>query len=117
MTTPFQEQFDLYKTQRTTDDIDLVQETRRILTEAGLGQEVAIAFDSNPYVLDALTKKPEVQRYMLNRFWNIQLLTANAESFEERYCLIPNGNVLDWLRLFAEKIVPFAVTHRLPKVI
>lgn len=117
MNTAFKEQFELYKTAREQGEIDLVEETRRRLIEAGLSNEVTCAFDTNQYVIDAVDKKPEVQRYLLNRFWNVQLLTSNAESFEERYCLIPNGDIEDWLRLFSKKIVPFAVTHRLPRVI
>lgn len=105
-----------YKLVRQPGDLNLILEIRQALVEAGLLQEVQQAFDTNHYILDGLEKIPEVQRYLLNRFWNLQLLSVqNVCSLEERFCLVPDGQPQDWLRLFREKILPFAVQHRLPR--
>lgn len=102
-----------YHQTRQADDIDLVQEVRTILINSGLAQNLQ-AFDSNRFIIEAATKPSSVQRYLLNRFWNQQLITCSAISIEERYCLIPDGAVQDWLMLFKEKVVPFLITNNLP---
>lgn len=104
-------------TPRGRGEIDLVAACRQALVDAGLLPEVQIGFDTHPNIVDASNRKPEVQRHVLNQFWNLQLLSTNANTYEVRYCLIPNGDVQDWLRLFKEKVVPAAVTHRLPRVL
>jgi hypothetical protein len=94
-------------------EINLLQSVRAMLFEAGLGQETVAFFDNDPYLLRVAQQPADAQRVMLNRYWNLQLLTKHG-SIEERYCLLPNGTFEDWLRLFKEKILPFLITHRLP---
>ena len=107
-----------YKLARQPGDLNLILEVRQALIEVGLLQEVQQAFDTNHYILDGLEKIPEVQRYLLNRFWNLQLLTVkDVSTLDERFCLVPDGAVEDWLRLFKQKILPFAIQHRLPRII
>ena len=106
-----------YTTPRSVEDFDLVAACRQILVDAGLHQEVQNSFDNHPHIRDASLRKPEVQRHILNQYWNLQLLATGANTFEVRYCLIPNGEVGDWLRLFKDKVVPAAVQYRLPRVI
>jgi hypothetical protein len=96
-------------------DIDLVSEVRRVLVEAGLNQLVEANYDNNRFIVDAANKPSSVQRFLLNRFWNYQLVSCEAVSIDERYCLIPNGTVQDWLKLFTEKVLPFAIANQLPK--
>ena len=104
-----------YLTPRSQEDFDLVAACRQILIDGGLHQEVQTGFDNHPHILDASTRKPEVQRHILNQYWNLQLLATGANTFEVRYCLIPNGEISDWLRLFKDKVLPTAVQHRLPR--
>lgn len=106
-----------YMSPRGHGEFDLVAACRQALIDAGLLPEVQSGFDTHPNIIDATTKKPEVQRHMLNQFWNLQLLASSGNTYEVRYCLIPNGDVQDWLRLFKEKVVPAAVQHRLPRVL
>lgn len=98
-------------------DIDLVNLVRDILRESGLGMQVQAAYDVNTHIQQAIGKNMEAQRYLLNRYWNLQLLSCSDTSFEERYCLIPNGKIEDWVRLFKAKIIPFCIKNNLPKVI
>lgn len=106
-----------FLTPRNQEDFDLVAACRQALVDAGLLPEVQIGFDTHPHITDASKRKPEVQRHILNQFWNLQLLATSSNTYEVRYCLIPNGDIQDWLRLFKEKVVPAAVQHRLPRVL
>jgi hypothetical protein len=95
-------------------DIDLVAEVRSILNSSGLGQRVKDAYDPDRFIIEAHGKRTDVQRYLLNRYWNQQLMQAKQPSIEERFCLIPNGEIEDWLRLFKSKIMPFVIQNDLP---
>lgn len=100
---------------RTESEIDLVSEVRNMLCMSGLSALVAENYDNNQYIVDARNKKPEMQRFYLNRYWSFQLISAPESSIEERYCLIPNGDVKAWLKLFRDKILPFLVRNHLPR--
>lgn len=109
-----QQAMDTYKTQRTDDDRNLVQEVRQILTDAGLGSQTIQFFDPHPIIQEAEHKVPDVQRWLLNRYWNLQLMASNIPSVNERFCLIPSGPLDEWVNLFRTVIVPFLKSHHLP---
>lgn len=104
-----------YAEQRLESDIDLIAIVRQILVEAGLYQNVVEHYDSNHYIYEALNKRPEVQRFLLNQFWNLQLMSVPVNTMNERFSLVPNGSLDEWLSLFQSTIVPFAVQHNLPR--
>lgn len=91
----------------------LVTEVRNVLLQSGLGREVEANFDTSSYIKEAVGKPPQAQRNLLNRFWNIQLLTA-PNTTEARFCLIPQGSDAEWLSLFRNQVVPLAIDLRLP---
>jgi len=99
---------------REENEIDLVAEVRQILLTNGLGQSID-AYDNNRFITEAADKCSSVQRFQLNRYFSMQLIMATADSTEERFCLIPNGDVSDWLSLFKAKILPFLIQHNLPR--
>jgi hypothetical protein len=101
---------------RKPEEIDMIATVRSILVGAGLTQEATQAFDTNKYIVDGQHLGPLGQRFLLNRYWNLQLLCV-SQTVEERFCLIDNGSPEDWLRLFETKIVPCLIQHRLPKVL
>lgn len=113
----FQQNIELFTNLRTVGEIDLVTEVRNILCSVGLTKEVAESYDTNQYIIDAAPLCPEAQRFLLNRFWNLQLLAIGITSVEQRFCLIDSGEYKDWIKLFKESIVPFAVSNRLPIVL
>ena len=113
----FQQGIEQYNKVRQEGELDLINEVRVALQACGLHQELLTSYETNNYIQLASDKIPEVQRHYLNRFWTIQLLNAKDSSHEERFCLIPDGKPDDWLRLFKQRIVPFAIKHRLPIVI
>ena len=97
------------------EDIDLVDEVRQILKENTLGKLADENYDTHRYIKDAAGKRPEIQRHFLNKFWGLQLVSAEDNSIEERSCLIPDGDVKDWLTLFRSNVVPFLIKNQLPK--
>lgn len=103
-----------YYQPKPADDIDLIAEVRATLVAAGLGNKLAEAFDTNRFILEAAGKHSSVQRYFMNRYWGQQLLYAKVQSIDERYCLLPNGTIQDWLNLFQQKILPFVIANDLP---
>jgi hypothetical protein len=99
---------------REQGEVNLVAEVRQILLDHGFGQKIEI-YDTNRMVADAADKCSAVQRFQLNRYFSMQLIMAARDSTEERFCLIPNGEVADWLALFKSKIVPFMIEADLPR--
>lgn len=113
-TQQFNQAQEAFTKERLSTDIDLVKEVRDLLVNSGLMQEVINHYDTSNYILEASTLTPDGQRFLLNRYWNLQLLVVDAITVEERFCLITNGEFHDWLRLFKDKILPCAICHRLP---
>lgn len=105
---------DDYHKDRDSDDIDLIAEVREILNKAGLNNKLEECFENHRFILEAKNRPSKVQRFLLNRYWTQQLLYAKKQSIEERYCLIPNGEIKDWIKLFNEKVLPFIIDNDLP---
>lgn len=106
-----------YQEVRQPGDADLVQEIRQILVESGLGLLAQANYDTHRFIQEASVKRPEIQRFLINKFWHLQLPSVDANSIEERFHLIDNGEDRDWLNMFRIKVVPFLVTHQLPRAI
>ena len=113
----FLETANQYDEVRHPEDLDLVAWVRNELFTAGLGQEAIQGFDTSPTIQTASMKRPEVQRYMLNKFLNLQLMMYASESINERFCLVPNGQITEWMTLFKNSVLPFLVAKRLPMMI
>lgn len=107
----------LYHTPKTEGDIDLVQTVRDLMNAVGLGQKVITLFNTHRFIVEAEGKHSSIQRYLLNRYWNNQLMLATEPSVDVRFCLIHNGEISDWIRLFQQKVLPFAIEHNLPMVV
>jgi hypothetical protein len=98
-------------------DIDLVLEVRSRMLSCGLHANVQVGFDNNRFIIEATGKPSQVQRHLLNRYFSQQLASSSKPSIEERYCLIPNGEIKDWLTLFEQKVLPFLMENNLPMAI
>lgn len=98
-------------------DIDLVGEVRKLLVESGLGQNLHETYDINRFIVDAKNKHSNAQRYLLNRYWYLQLSKFQTATINERGSLIPNGSVHTWLKIFQEVILPKLIELRLPVII
>jgi hypothetical protein len=109
-----QSNVEIFLKERAPEDLDLVESVRNLLVNSGLLPEVMKNFDNSNYIRQASSLQPEAQRFLLNRFWNLQLLVVEQSTIEERFCLITTGEYTDWLRLFKDKILPCAIANRLP---
>jgi hypothetical protein len=101
---------------REPGEIDLVEEVRNCMKDSGLGMKMDL-FNNNRFINEASDKCSAVQRYNLNRYFNLQMLMSDKDTTEERFCLIPNGLVSEWLTLFQQKVLPFLIENDLPKEI
>lgn len=107
---------DQYHEKRSPTDFNLVEFVRGLLLKNNVSQAQLDAFNNNQHVVMAADRKPEVQRYHMNQYWNLQLLKAERVSVDERYSLIPNGSIEDWCRLFERGVLPFVLSNNLPRV-
>ncbi len=103
-----------YQQAKPEGDIDLVAMVRNKLLGFGLHEAVQNSFDTNRFIIEAQNKPSAIQRHLLNRYWALQLMSSTKPTTEERYCLIPNGTVEQWLDLFEKKVLPFVVENKLP---
>ena len=94
---------------------NLLEYVRSIMIDAGLKQRVLEAYDNNRYIKDAQGTPANMQRFLLNRFWMLQVLSVDAPSHDVRFSLIDTGSFRDWKRLFKDVVLPFAVQHNLPR--
>lgn len=99
---------------RQEDDIDLVSVVRDLFVSHGLAKHLPEAFDGDQHIVDALNKKPAVQRHLLNRYLNLQLMKAKEDSSDPRYCLINDGRIEEWVGFFTRSVLPFCVRNQLP---
>jgi len=95
-------------------ELNLIKAVGDLLANAGLIQQAQAHYHNNSMIIEAQTFNEEGQRFLLNRYWNLQLLASPQITVDERYCLVPNGTTKDWLRLFEQKVLPFCVENNLP---
>lgn len=106
------EQVKEYLEERSNVDINLLDEVRKIFIEAGMVNKIPL-FNKHHFIIEAENKLPNVQRYFLNRYFNIQLSFV-SNSFLARYNLISDGEFSYWLELFKENVLPVLLENDLP---
>lgn len=103
----------VYFEERKPGDMDLVQETVSLFRKYNFQDKVDI-FLSDSRVISAQGKTSTVQKFLLNTFWYHQVIRVNNDSMKVRAALIPGGESANWLRLFEEIVLPFAIENNLP---
>ncbi len=101
-----------YMAIRGPNEIDLYQVVVDSFIKSGIGNKVPL-IEAYFVKYDLLDKKPEVQRFYLNRYFNLELMKATVDSMDQRYCLINDGTIEDWIRLYKTKILPFLLQYNL----
>lgn len=94
---------------------NLLEYVRNTMIDAGLKQRVQTAFDTDQYIRDAVGTPANMQRFLLNRFWMLQVLAVDVSNHDVRFALIDTGSFRDWKRLFKDVVLPFAIQHDLPR--
>jgi len=95
-------------------EYDMLDLTVEMLKKAGLVKEVNEFYLTNPWIMQATGKSFEDQRFLLNRFWNMQLISLPGTA-SLRYYLINDGEPPDWLIPFYQQIIPFCIENNLPR--
>lgn len=108
---------DQFAKPREDGEIDLIASCRQLLVDSGLIQNAESSFDTSQHIKIAQGANSLAQRYCLNTFWRIQLMRLPCDTQRERFCLLDEGPVENWLRIFEEAIMPVVRLHNLPKSI
>ncbi len=103
----------IYFEQRQPGDLDLVQETVNLFGKYNYHHKVE-DFLSNSRVISAQGKTSTVQKFLLNAYWYHQVICVSNDSMKVRAALIPGGESSNWLKLFEEIVLPFAIENNLP---
>ena len=103
------------KTTANMAEVDMIQECFNLLCKVGLQNKAQEHFLTHQWITDAKGIKAEGQRFLLNRYWRLQVGMIEKNTIAERWCLVENGEMKDWLRLFEEKIIPFCLENDLPR--
>lgn len=104
----------LFTPQGEKADRCLIEHVRTMLLAVGLGAQLA-SFDNNTYVIQAKGLPEEGQRFLLTRFWNMQLLINPARTQEARYYLQGTVDPTHWLDVFRLMVVPLCQELSLPR--
>lgn len=112
-----QEGFNNFYSGRQEGDIDLVALVHEALRYSHVSEESLLAYSKHPLIIEASNKQPSVQRWLLNRYWVLQLVSIPVNSVNIRLYLIQNGTEEDWMRLFTQHVLPFLISNGLPKVL
>ena len=108
---------DIYSQPRAEGEIDLVKVIRDKLQENGVTSErLEQAYDHSRFIEDAVPRQSHAQQFHLNRYFNDQLMMADADTRLERYQLIYEVTPSEWLKIMEKSVIPRFVELDLPKV-
>ena len=95
------------------EPINLVSVITTMLFNAGHPNTTAWQQTLHP---DAFTTTdPKIQRFLINRCWRPLIGVVQGEdTLNIRYCLVDQGEISDWLRLFETGVLPCIIKHSLP---
>jgi len=103
----------MYFDAKPDGDPDLVMLTVELFKKYNISNKID-SFLSNHRLISAQGKTSAVQQYLLNSYWYHQVITINKDSMKVRAALIPGGTPNNWLKLFEEIVLPFAIENNLP---
>lgn len=107
----------LFNQDRQETEVDLVDFVRSLLIQSGLSLNVQEFFNKDRRIVDASTRTTDVQRFLLNQYFNMQLMNASVSSIDQRAALLSSGDIRDWMVLFRERVLPFLIEQDLPRAI
>ena len=108
---------DIYSQPRAEGEVDLVKVIRDKLQENGVTTErLEKAYDHSRFIEDAIPRQSHAQQFHLNRYFNDQLMMADADTRLERYQLIYEVTPFEWLKIMEKSVIPRFVELDLPKV-
>lgn len=63
-------------------------------------------------------KDESIQRFLINRYWRMQIQGLNEDTLNVRYCLVDEAHIptADWLRIFTEGVLPCILKNKIPSL-
>ncbi len=104
---------DIYFQERPAGDVDMVEKTVELFNKYNFSHKVEV-FLNNPRIISAKGKSSVAQKFLLNAYWYHQVILVSSDSMKVRAALIPGGEPNNWLKLFEEIVLPFAIENNLP---
>lgn len=95
------------------EQVNLVEVVTAMLFSAGHPQPQAWLQGLHPDAINS--NNPEVQRFLINRYWRGQIAQVPGNTLDIRYCLVDQGQYTDWIRLFKNGVLPCIMDNQLPK--
>lgn len=64
-----------------------------------------------------ITPDVNIQRFLINRYWRLQLQSLPENTMNARYCLVDEEHIApkDWLRIFKQGVLPCILKNNLPR--
>lgn len=110
----------VYLRPREPDEVCLVGAVIEHLRES-IGTEAAVHFGTNTIIDDVIDKNQDVQRFIINRYFNNLLLTfrdkVDVSIVETSMMLVNDGDSSDWISLFSSYVLPFLKEHNVFDVV
>lgn len=103
----------IYFQEKPVGDVDLVEEIVNLFNKYNYQGKIDL-FLSHPRIISADGKSSTVQKFLLNAYWYHQVIQVSNDSMKVRAALIPGGDPHNWLKLFEEIVLPFAIENNLP---
>lgn len=105
-----------YDAPKPEGDIDLVQWVRDLmLVHCGV-EPTEQHFDGHQYVLAAVDRHSQVQRVVLSRWFNLQLVISGETTHDQR-CQLTTTNTELWQAVIEKTILPTMGKIGLPRAI
>ena len=98
----------------TDDIVTPVEAITALLLDAGHPDPDAWLTGVDPSVYNVT--EASVQRFLINRYWRMQLQSLAEDTMDARYCLVDEQHIktVDWLRIFKQGVLPCILKHQLP---
>jgi hypothetical protein len=102
-----------YHATKPVDDIDMISAVRDIMLANGLAPAIN-NFNNHRFIKEAENKPSVVQRVLLNRYWSMQFMSCSIDASNQRFMLLPDGTITNWLQIFSDNLIPFILDQHLP---
>lgn len=105
-TNEFKPENNIFMQERTEGEEDLVAWVRSMFVGAGLIQNVEKYYDTDNYIRQASKLGEKAQQLLLNRYLRLQLLSVDANTEQQRFCLIDGCDKDRWKKFITEGVLP-----------
>lgn len=95
------------------EKINLVYVITNMIAKAGHPDPTAWQQTLHPDAF--ITTDQSVQRFLINRCWRPLIgIVQGEDTLNIRYCLVEQGEIHDYIRLFETGVLPCIIKHSLP---